>query len=82
MVFCCPPYALYVEKPIEIVEMMEGLMKIAPPESVFVVESDSRFDPELLPEPRSWFVRKYSPALVAVRRERASGSIDLLDETS
>jgi hypothetical protein len=62
--------------------MVESLMKIAPPESVFVVESDSRFDPELLPEPQSWFVRKYSPALVAVRRERDSGGNDTLDETT
>ena len=82
VVFCCPPYALYVDKPTEIVGMGESLMKIAPPESVFVVESDSRFDPELLPEPQSWFVRKYSPALVAVRRERDSGGNDTLDETT
>ena len=82
VVFCCPPYALYVEKPTEIVGMVESLMKIAPPESVFVVESDSRFDPELLPESQSWFIRKYAPALVAVRRARESGGNQAMDETS
>lgn len=72
VIFCCPPYAVYVERPDEILKMIGDLVGVAPQGSVFVVESDSRFDPTLLPDPESWSIRKYSPALVAIRRERAA----------
>lgn len=71
LVFCCPPYALYVDRPDDILKMLSDLIEIAPPQSVFVVESDSQFDPADLPYPETWSVRKYAPALVAVRRERS-----------
>ena len=41
----------------------------APRESVFVVESDGRFAPELLPgEAEQWDIRDYPPARIAIRR--------------
>ena len=70
IVFCCPPYSLYVDRMDDVLDLVGGLMEIAPKGSVFVVESDSRFDSGLLPDPESWSIRKYSPAVVAVRRPR------------
>lgn len=70
VVFCCPPYSFYVDRKDDVLTMVTDLMKVAPEGSLFVVESDSRFDTAELPDPESWFVRKYSPAVVAVRRER------------
>ena len=70
VVFCCPPYDFYVERTDEVLGMISELLKIAPAGSIFVVESDGRFNPAGLPDPDSWVIRKYAPALVAIRRER------------
>ena len=69
VVFCCPPYAMFVDREAETLKLISQLLEIAPEESLFVVESDSRFDPSKLPNPNSWSVRKYSPALVSVYRK-------------
>ena len=76
VVFCCPPYSFYVERQDDVLKMIGNLMEIAPEGSVFVVESDNRFDNNLLPDPESWSVRKYSPAVVAVRRNRLADQDD------
>ncbi len=68
IVFCCPPYNLYVEQPADLREMIKGLMDAAPEGSLFVVESDDRFDPGSLPYPDQWRVRQYAPALISVWR--------------
>ena len=70
VVFCCPPYDFYVERKEDVLAMVGDLLNVAPAGSIFVVESDGRFDPAELPDSNSWVVRKYAPALVAVRRER------------
>lgn len=77
VVFCCPPYSFYVERKDDVLTMVTELMKVAPQGSLFVVESDSRFDPAELPDSESWFVRKYAPALVAVRREKPQDEADV-----
>ncbi len=69
VVFCCPPYALFVERQDELLEMIGQLVEVAPDESIFIVESDTRFDAKTLPEADQWSVRKYSPALVSVLRK-------------
>lgn len=69
LVFCCPPYAFFEERQEELLKMIADLMEIAPEESIFVVESDSRFAPESLPQPEAWTVRKYSPAVVSIFRK-------------
>ena len=44
--------------------MLSGLIAAAPLESLFVVESDARFDLALLPDPAAWDIRRYPPAVV------------------
>ena len=46
--------------------LLSGLIAAAPMESLFVVESDARFDLALLPHPAAWDVRRYPPAVVAI----------------
>ena len=72
LVFCCPPYALFEDRQSELLELISNLIEVAPEESIFVVESDSRFAPDNLPQPESWTVRKYSPAVVSIFRKPLS----------
>jgi 16S rRNA (guanine966-N2)-methyltransferase len=71
LVFCSPPYAFYVERQAEMLELITGIMEHAPPDSLLVVESDERFDFELLPG--EWDVRTYAPAVVGVWHKEAGG---------
>lgn len=69
LVFCSPPYAYFVERRAEMLALVGGLIERAPAESVFVVESDTRFDTSLLPPMPAWDVRQYPPAVVAIGRK-------------
>lgn len=74
VVFCCPPYSFYVDRAEDVLKMIGDLIEIAPDHSIFVVESDVRFDQRTLPVCESWSVRKYSPAIVAVLHKQPTGS--------
>ena len=69
IVFCCPPYDLYVKRTDELMELVEQLLNAAPLGSLLVVESDSRFEISRLPEHQDWAVRKYSPAVISVYKK-------------
>jgi hypothetical protein len=69
-VFCSPPYDFYIERSDEMLELIAGLMEAAPAESVFVVETDERFDFQVLPQPETWNVRSYPPAQVGIFRKK------------
>lgn len=75
LVFVSPPYAFFVDRQAEMVELIAGIVRCAPPGSTIVVESDERFDFDLLPgkvkqdrHDEGWDVRQYSPAVVGVWR--------------
>ena len=72
LVFSSPPYDFYVDRAGQMLDLVGGLIERAPAESVFVVESDGRFDPVRLPEPGAWDVRSYPPAVVAIYRKPAA----------
>jgi 16S rRNA (guanine966-N2)-methyltransferase len=69
IVFCSPPYIFYVDRRDEMMELIAGLMRQAPMESVFVVEADERFDFQTLPDSQAWDVRTYPPAVVGIYRK-------------
>ncbi len=71
VVFCSPPYDLYVERNADMLALLNGLADSAPPQSVFVVEADGRFDTTQLPSRLSWDVREYLPAVVAIGEREA-----------
>ena len=68
VVFFCPPYAFFEERPDDMLDMIRFFYREAPAESVLVVESDSRFDPSCLPDSDLWRRRQYAPALLSVIR--------------
>ncbi len=66
LVFCSPPYDFYTEHRGEMLAIIDALMRNAPPESIFCVEADSRFDFGQLPSSENWDVRTYPPAVVGI----------------
>jgi 16S rRNA (guanine966-N2)-methyltransferase len=67
LVFCSPPYDFYVHRQTEILEMLQQLSDSAPTGSLFVVESDNRFNFDLLPiKPLPNKVKSYPPAEIAI----------------
>ncbi|HEX4000403.1 MAG TPA: RsmD family RNA methyltransferase [Pirellulales bacterium] len=66
LVFCSPPWDIYVEQSEAVLGLLQTLLDHAPAASIFVVEADERFDLGLLPRPGEWMVREYPPAIVAI----------------
>ncbi len=78
LVFCCPPYEMFLSDAGQLMDMLVSLMQSAPPNSLFVVESDERFNTELLPRSDQWFSRQYAPALISIYRESKGQNADPL----
>ncbi|MEL7497584.1 MAG: RsmD family RNA methyltransferase [Planctomycetota bacterium] len=78
LVFCCPPYDFFLDREEELLAMLSSLIPLAPAESLFVVESDERFETDRLPKQQEnpsvsqWAVRQYAPAQVAVLKIEAA----------
>ena len=72
LVFCSPPYAFFVEREQEMLELLRRIAETAPPASTLVIESDQRFDfSGLIGNNRAmWDVREYPPARVGIWRPR------------
>lgn len=68
VVFCSPPYDLYVERTDHLLALIGRLIASCPRDSSVVVEADRRFDFRLLPRPEQWDVRIYRPAHVGILR--------------
>lgn len=71
-IFCCPPYALYVDRNNDMLQLVERMLELAPTGSTIVVEADQRFDFATLPLPEDWDVRNYPPAFVGLHRKSES----------
>jgi 16S rRNA (guanine(966)-N(2))-methyltransferase RsmD len=78
LVFCCPPYQLYVEQQKDVLWLVRSFVNAAPDGSLIVVESDSRFDASMLPEDdahaNSWTIRQYSPAVISILKKNMRGA--------
>jgi 16S rRNA (guanine966-N2)-methyltransferase len=68
VVFCSPPYVLYVDRKEDMLLMIADMIRLAPQGSQIVVECDERFDPFDLPRAAQWSVRTYPPAIIAILR--------------
>lgn len=73
LVFCSPPYAYFVEREAEMLELIRRIGESAPQESTVVVEADQRFSFAMLigDNPSRWDVRDYPPARVGIWRPAA-----------
>jgi 16S rRNA (guanine(966)-N(2))-methyltransferase RsmD len=80
LIFCCPPYAFYVDRQAEMLELVHRLQQASPAGSLLIVEADEGFDFGLLssngkPPDRggettkgAWAVRAYPPAVIGIWR--------------
>ncbi len=66
LVFCSPPYELYAIQKDDMLQLLNHLIQKAPPDSLFAVEFDDRFDFRELPAADQWDVRHYPPAILAI----------------
>jgi len=64
VVFVSPPWAMFTERPADLVGLVGALVTMAPPASTVVVESDAAFDPTILPRPEAWRRRAVPPAVL------------------
>lgn len=67
LVFIAPPWALFHERAADLAALVGVLVRSAPPDSTFVVESDGSLDPAVLPDPGSWRSRPIPPAVLHLR---------------
>ncbi|MBX3426015.1 MAG: RsmD family RNA methyltransferase [Pirellulales bacterium] len=75
LVFCSPPYAFFVDRRDEMLELIGAVIHHAPAGSIVIVEADDRFDFTQLPggvavdrRAEGWQMRTYMPAVVGVLR--------------
>jgi 16S rRNA (guanine966-N2)-methyltransferase len=70
LVFCSPPYAFFVDRTENMLELVAQIQRHAPAASTLVVEADERFDFSRLIGDNSaaWDVRAYPPAVVGIWR--------------
>jgi 16S rRNA (guanine(966)-N(2))-methyltransferase RsmD len=67
IIFCSPPYDFYVTRQTEMLELLNNIWKLSPVGSIFVIESDDRFDFDLLPINQTTMkIRSYPPAKIAI----------------
>ena len=52
LVFCSPPYEFYVARKDDMLQLLNHLIQMSPPDSLFAVEADNRFDFRELPDGR------------------------------
>ena len=69
VIFCSPPYAFFHERWDDMQGLIVRMIETAPTDSIVCVESETDFDPGLLPLPERWESRTYSPALVSILRK-------------
>lgn len=72
LVFCSPPYAMYVDQQSELLAALDTLIAKGPPGTILVIESDERFATTDLPPQLVWDVRQYPPAQVGIGRPQTN----------
>lgn len=66
VVFCSPPFEFYASRRDEMTRLLANMIAAAPLGSVFVIESDWRFDFALPSRGGEWDVREYPPSRVGL----------------
>lgn len=64
VVFCCPPYEVHSTYREEMLQLVTGLIRELPNDSVLVVEADEGFDFRQYPFPEQWDIRTYRPSRI------------------
>ncbi len=77
LVFCSPPYELYVSQVDAMLKLIQQMIDVAPPQSLIMVESDRQFDTDTLPASVTWDRREYPPAILSLAQTHSQESPDL-----
>ncbi|MGQ9503903.1 MAG: 16S rRNA (guanine(966)-N(2))-methyltransferase RsmD [Thermogutta sp.] len=64
VVFCCPPYEIFEKCRDEMLQLVTGLIRELPNDSVLVVEAGDDFDFHQFPFPDRWDIRTYRPSRI------------------
>jgi 16S rRNA (guanine966-N2)-methyltransferase len=74
LVFCSPPYTLFVDRANDMLDLIAQIQRHAPPGSTLVVEADERFDfsPLIGDNSAAWDRRTYPPAVIGIWRAAPS----------
>jgi 16S rRNA (guanine966-N2)-methyltransferase len=65
--FVSPPWSFFTERADELLGLVAAIAAAAPAGSHIVVESDTSFDPRLLPDPDAWTTRAVPPAALHIK---------------
>jgi 16S rRNA (guanine966-N2)-methyltransferase len=66
VVFCCPPYAMWVQEGERLKSGLLELFRLSPPGSLFVVETEVSYDLAAAIPELEWDIRTYKPAFVGI----------------
>jgi 16S rRNA (guanine966-N2)-methyltransferase len=73
LVFCSPPYAFYLEREAEMLDLIARVRESAPSDSILIVEAEEPFDFSAIREADkslkvagTWDIRTYLPAVVGI----------------
>jgi len=66
-IFCCPPYDLYRTREEDLLDFVATICRHTAPESVLVIESETTWRSDRLPEPERWTRHDYRPASLHIR---------------
>jgi 16S rRNA (guanine966-N2)-methyltransferase len=66
LVFCAPPYEYFHSRTAEMIALVQTFLERAPGGSLLVVEADTAFDFNQLPDAHGWRVRPYPPAVIGI----------------
>jgi len=66
VVFCSPPYLFYTDRWPDMEQLIQTICKLAPPQSLLVLETDQTLDLSNLPWAEQWDIRTYSPAVLGI----------------
>lgn len=66
VVFCSPPYLFYTERWTDMKQLIQTVCRLAPPQSLLVLETDEHLDRASLPWSDQWDVRTYAPAVLGI----------------
>ena len=66
VIFCSPPYLFYTQRWPEMEQLIHSIARLAPPQSLFVLEADQNLDLAQLPWADQWDIRTYAPSVVGI----------------
>jgi len=75
IVFISPPWSFFSERWDDLAALIDAMRLAAPAGSTLVVEADTTFDPQVLPNREAWETRSIPPAVLYFHRDSVAESV-------